>query len=59
MTKDNKEALKSSLMTAVAFAVFVGLVLFLAKQPNVLLWGAASSVVGFAIGVLTTWYPEE
>lgn len=59
MTKNNKEALKSSLITAVAFAVFVGLVLVLAKQPNALLWGAVLSVVGFAIGVLTTWYPEE
>lgn len=55
MSEDNKDAVVSSLMVGVAFAVFVMVVLFFGGSPYVRCLGALAFVVGCAVGLVTTW----
>lgn len=59
MKKDNIEALKSSVLVGLAYGAIVGGVLLANGKSYALLCGAIAIVVGFGIGVLTTWYPDE
>lgn len=58
MKKDNVEALKSSVLTGVAFGTVVGGSLFLANNPHFLCVGVLAIFAGFCVGLLTTWYPD-
>lgn len=58
MKKDNVEALKSSALTGVAFGTTVGGVLFTTDNPHYLCVGVLALVMGFFVGLLTTWYPD-
>lgn len=59
MKKDNIEALKSSALTGVAFALCLGGITYVTGSPHFKCLGALGLVSGFCLGVLTTWYPEE
>lgn len=55
MSEDNKDAVVSSLMVGVAFAVFVMVVLYIGGRPYVRCLGALAFVVGCTVGLVTTW----
>lgn len=59
MEKENKDAVKSSLMTGVAFAAFVGVLLHLHNSPHTLCGVVFAGWVGLLTGLLTTWTFEE
>lgn len=59
MTKNNKEAVKSSVMAGVAFGVMVCGVLTVVESSHILCPSLGASVVGFGVGLWTTWYPNE
>lgn len=59
MKKENKEALKSSVLVAVANSAFWYSIASLAGSPAAHIAGMGGAVVGLLLGLLTTWYPEE
>lgn len=59
MKNDNKEALKSSALVAVAFALLSGAICGLNGSNYTWLVMGVSGFAGLVIGLLTTWYPDE
>lgn len=61
LSDKNKDALKSSVMVGVSFAVFwYGLVSYAwSDYISAGLVGGAMFVVGLVLGIVTTWYTEE
>lgn len=60
-SKKNKEAVVSSLLVGVGFGVFWGALVYISPSSNAspLLTGVVMGLIGFATGLLTTWYTEE
>ena len=59
LSEDNKEAVKSSVLVGVAYAVFVG-GLMLSTRKDYCGYGALGGfLVGLFTGLLTTCYPED
>lgn len=61
LSDKNKDALKSSVMAGVSFAVFwYGLVSYAwSERVSPLLVSGVMFVVGLVLGLVTTWYTEE
>lgn len=59
MKQENKEALKSSVLVAVAYSAFLYGITYLINQPMALVAGVIGALSGLLIGLLTTWYPEK
>lgn len=61
LSDKNKDAIKSSVMVGVSFAVFwYGLVSYAwSEYVSPLLVSAVMFVVGLVLGLVTTWYTEE
>lgn len=61
LSDKNKDALKSSVMVGVSFAVFwYGLVSYAwSDYISAGLVGGVMFVVGLVLGIVTTWYTEE
>lgn len=59
MKNDNIEALKSSVLVGAAYAAMVGGVLLVTKPEYACVSALAVFFIGFLLGILTTWYPED
>lgn len=61
LSDKNKDALKSSVMAGVSFAVFwYGLVSYAwGEHVSPLLVSGVMFVVGLVLGLVTTWYTQE
>ena len=61
LSDKNKDAIKSSVMVGVSFAVFwYGLVSYACSEHvSPLLVSGVMFVVGLVLGLVTTWYTEE
>lgn len=61
LSDKNKDAIKSSVMVGVSFAVFwYGLVSYAwIEHVSPLLVSGVMFVVGLVLGLVTTWYTEE
>ena len=59
MSKENKNAVVSSLMLGVAFSMFVMLVLYLNNSPYIKCLGALAFFSGLGVGLFTTWELED
>lgn len=59
LSKDNKEALKSSVLAGVAYGVFAGGVLLATGRSWWFIGACVMFVVGLCTGLLTMWDLEE
>lgn len=59
MKNENKEALKSSVLVAVAYAAFWYGITLLVNPPMAWVGGVIGGISGLLLGLMTTWYPEE
>lgn len=61
MTKENKEAVNSSLMVMLAYGLLGGGLMYLVGKPLLVVFsvGVIVGIVGLVTGLLTTWDVEE
>lgn len=59
MKKENKEALKSSVLVSAAYGAFWYGITLLVNPSMALVGGVIGAVSGLLLGLMTTWYPEE
>lgn len=59
MKKYNIEALKSSVLVGLSFGAITCGSLLLTHNPYYFELGCVALCLGFLVGLLTTWYPDE
>lgn len=61
LSKDNKDAIKSSVLVGLGYGVFWGLLVHIksSSTTNAILTGIVAFVIGLVTGLLTTWDMES
>lgn len=61
LSKDNVDAIKSSVLVGIAYGSFWGLLVYMksSSTTNAILTGIVAFVIGLVTGLLTTWDMES
>ena len=61
LSKDNVDAIKSSVLVGIAYGAFWGLLVYMksSSTTNAILTGIVAFVIGLVTGLLTTWDMES
>lgn len=59
LSEGNKEAVKSSVMVGVAYAMFLGGIMLSTGKEHWYYWALGGFLLGLSTGVLTTCYTED